>query len=113
MSKKSIIASILVVIGIIISFITTPKNFNIDLENPEHIAAIIGMATPGILIAIIIGLTIALIVRLFSKQRTKNKFFLTFSVFFFLTVLMIAYGTNENQKIESGVELENSQEFSL
>lgn len=97
MSNKSIVALILVVIGIIIDFITVLSGPNI---NSENIAATLGMILPGILIATIVGFAIALIAHLFSKERAKDKFFLIFSIFFLLTILMIMYGTSENRKLE-------------
>lgn len=100
MSQKSIIATILIIIGIIINSFVIMNGLDIDPENSEHLARTIGMIMPGIFMAVIAGLVIALISQLFSKKRARNKFFLTFSIFFLLTILMIAFGTSENQKIQ-------------
>ena len=100
MSQKSVIATILVVSGIVINSFVILNGLNIDPENSEHIARVVGMIMPGIFMATIAGLIIALIAQVFSKKRSGNIFFLTFSIFFLLTILMIAFGTSENQKIQ-------------
>jgi len=100
MSHLSIISIILIVIGIaVISFVML-NGLNIDLENPEHIAGAMGMIAPGMFIAIIAGLVIALVVHLFSKGRSRAKFFLVFSIVFMLTTLVMAFGVSENRKIQ-------------
>ena len=101
MSQKSIIATILFIIGIIVNFVTVLSYLNFNSENPEHIARAIGMVLPGIIMAVIVGLVVGLIIHLFSKERTKDKFFLTFSILFLLTILIIAYGTSENHKLDN------------
>lgn len=113
MSNKTIIASILVVIGVVINFVTALSGFNIDPENSEHLAGAIGMALPGILIAAVIGLVVALIAHLFSKERKRDKFFLAFSIFFLTTILIIAWGASENRKIENDrASVNDTQELS-
>lgn len=101
MPTKSIVATFLIIGGSILHFfVVWGGPTSIDLQNPEHIAGATGMALPGILIAVIAGLVIGLVFHLFSNERTRSKFFLIFSIFFLITILMITYGTSENRKLE-------------
>lgn len=87
----------MVVGGTILHFVVVLRDLDIDLENSEHIARAIGVALPGIFMAAIAGLVVSLIVHLFSKKCTRSKCFLIFSIFFLVTILMVTYGTSENQ----------------
>lgn len=92
MTKTPIISIILIILAVIIYF---AMSLNTASNSGVSVFAIL---LPGILIAIITGLIIALITFLFSKNRSRKRFCLTFSIIFSLTILIISFGTFENQK---------------
>lgn len=102
MSKNSIISILLIIVSIVVHSIVSINNLNfkINPENFKHVAFAIGSVIPGIIFAVISGLAIALLCLLFPKNRSRNRFFLIFSIFFLLTILTATLGSYENKKIE-------------
>ncbi len=112
MSKKSIIALILTLTGIIINSAVVLGNLNIDSKNPEHIIMTIGMIIPGIFMGIIAGLIVGVIALLFLKNKSWSNFFVIFSIVFLIIILTIALGNFENKKNQEENLNINLQELS-
>lgn len=100
MTRKSIVATILVIVGVVVQSVVMLGESSIDPRNPVHVFGAIAFILPGILFAAFVGLAVALVVHLFSTKRSRDTFFLIFSIFFLLPVLIIAFGTFEDRKLQ-------------
>lgn len=98
MSKNSITSIILIIVGVIIYLIVSIGN--LKSENLNNLFYVTGYIASGIIFPIILGLIAAILFLISPKNRSRNKFFLFFSIFFFLTIIVSVLGVYENKKIE-------------
>lgn len=107
--RNKFIAVLLVSVGVLVHMLVFPTGIDLKWSwTATETAMMIGFLLPGLLFATIVGFVVSLVVWLFSKDRSRQKFYLIFSIFFLLTILAMAYGSTSIRLRKGGVVYEGN-----